>query len=412
MNVRNGFRPILILGLFCFGAASAVGQTIDYQIEVDTVYKEFTSEYFWAHSYLAAIPGAGKEGVPGVLIIAQKQLKNDRGDYYSGSYQLRSDDLGKTWSGPTAIPELAWTEEDGYDVALSGMVPQWHPQTGKVLAIGHCAIYDSRGTYIDRPGSQWVSYTAYDPKTDAWSRGQPLGERGQGDFGTAASCDQWLIESDGTLLVPVYVQSSQGSRWAVSVWKCKFDGQNLSVLAKGDLIARDKFRGMHEPSLAKFNGRYWLTIRTNDTAFVATSGDGLKYDLPVEWRFDDGKPLESQNTQQHWITHDEGLFLAYTRRTGDNDDIFRNRAPLFVAQIDPDRMVVLRKTERVLLPNRGVPLGNFGVSRVTPNETWVSAAECMWPYHGKPPIDRGAQGAILLSRILWSKPNAGATPPH
>ncbi|HQH52856.1 MAG TPA: exo-alpha-sialidase [Candidatus Hydrogenedentes bacterium] len=402
-NLRNVFLEVL--GLACFCAESSIAQTPDYQIIVETPYKELSNEFSWSHPYLAAIPPADHAGTPMVIMLAQKMLKNDAGDYYSGSYELRTGDLSMTWSGPTAVPELAWVKEDGYDMALSGMVPNWHPQTAKILAIGHCAMYDQTGTYIDRPGSQWVSYTVYDPQTGAWSRGQPLGQRGQDYFGTAASCDQWLIEPDGTVLAPVYVQPSQGARWAVAVWKCAFDGKSLSVVARGDLIARDRFRGMHEPSITKFRGLYWLTIRANDTAFVATSRDGLHFEPPIEWKFDDGQPLGSQNTQQHWITHHEGLFLAYTRKTGDNDDVFRNRAPLFIAQVDPDERVVLRSTERILLPNRGVPLGNFGVNHVTPYETWVSAGECMWPYHGKLPTDRGAEGAILVARIIWSNPN-------
>ena len=54
--------------------------------------------------------------------------------------------------------------------------------------------------------------------------------------------------------------------------------------------------------------------------------------------------------------------MVYTRRGANNDHVFRHRAPLFIAQVDPEKLVVLRVTERVVLPERGVPLGNFGVS--------------------------------------------------
>jgi hypothetical protein len=399
---------LLTVAFPCFLAGLAEAQAVDYQIRVETPYKEFTSKFFWAHAYLAAIPNAGKDGQPAVIMALQKQMKNHSGDYYSGVYQLRSDDLGKTWAGPTAIPELAWGKEDGYDFAISGLVPNWHPQTGKLLAISHCALYDKKGNYFDRRGSQWVWGSIYDPKTNAWSLGEPLGQRGQDYFCTAASCDQWLIEPDGTILAPVYVQPAKDSRWAACVWKCRFDGEKTSIVATGNVLARDTNRGTHEPSIAKFAGRYWLTIRTDTTALVATSRDGLHYDAPIEWKFDDGQPLGSQNTQQHWAVHSDALFLVYTRKTGDNDDIFRCRAPLFIAQVNTAKKTVMRRTERILLPNRGVPLGNFGVNDVTPNETWVSVAESMWPYHGKIPTDRGAEGAILIARILWSKPNAVA----
>ena len=53
------------------------------------------------------------------------------------------------------------------------------------------------------------------------------------------------------------------------------------------------------------------------------------------------------------------FFLVYTRRGADNDHIMRNRAPLFMAQVDPVRMQVLRGTERVLIPERGALAGEF-----------------------------------------------------
>jgi len=171
---------------------------------------------------------------------------------------------------------------------------------------------------------------------------------------------------------------------------------------------RDQTRGIHEPSLTRYAGRYWLTIRSDDSAFVTTSEDGLNYEPLAEWKFDDGAVLGSYNTQQHWVTHSGGLFLVYTRRGANNDHIFRHRAPLFMARVDPERKVVIRSTERVLLPERGVPMGNFGANNITPEETWVSVGENMWPYAGKPPTDRGAEGALLIARIRWNCPNIAA----
>jgi hypothetical protein len=105
------------------------------------------------------------------------------------------------------------------------------------------------------------------------------------------------------------------------------------------------------------------------------------------------------------VTHSDGLFLAYTRRGANNDEIFRHRAPVFIAQVDPEKLVVRRRSERIVFPNRGVPMGNFGASNVTPHETWITVGENMWPYQGKPPTDRGAEGAVLLGRIQWLRPN-------
>lgn len=65
------------------------------------------------------------------------------------------------------------------------------------------------------------------------------------------------------------------------------------------------------------------------------------------------------------------------RETSNNDHVFRHRAPLFIAQVDPQRLCVIRATERILVPQRGARLGNFGVTDVSQEETWVTVAEWM-----------------------------------
>ena len=72
---------------------------LDYRIEILTAHKELTNEFFWFHPYLAAIPGAGREGRPAIVLATQKHLTAD--DHYSNTHEMRSDDLGKTWSPPT-----------------------------------------------------------------------------------------------------------------------------------------------------------------------------------------------------------------------------------------------------------------------------------------------------------------------
>ena len=106
--------------------------------------------------------------------------------------------------------------------------------------------------------------------------------------------------------------------------------------------------------------------------------------------------MGSYNTQQHWVTHAEELYLAYTRRGASNDNVFRHRAPLFLARVHPERLVVERKTERILLPNLGQPFGNFGVCNVTPEETWVT--DCLQSAPAGHP-------SLYIARIHWSTPN-------
>ena len=123
---------------------------------------------------------------------------------------------------------------------------------------------------------------------------------------------------------------------------------------------------------------------------------------PRKWTFDDGAELGSYNTQAHWVTHHDGLFLSYTRRGADNENVIRHRAPLFLAQIDPARLVVVRATERVLVPNKGAQLGNFAVVDVNARESWVTTSEGMSP---GTPEKFGSNGRVYAARLIWARPN-------
>jgi hypothetical protein len=86
--------------------------------------------------------------------------------------------------------------------------------------------------------------------------------------------------------------------------------------------------------------------------------------------------------------------------------VMRHRAPLFFAEVDTERLVVLRATEQVLIPERGATLGNFGAVAITPSESWVTVSEGVWDEQIRA---RGAQGATFVSRVFWEAPDA-ATP--
>jgi hypothetical protein len=161
-------------------------------------------------------------------------------------------------------------------------------------------------------------------------------------------------------------------------------------------------RGLYEPSLIAFRGRYFLTLRNDLRGYVSVSDDGLTFAEPQPWRFDDGTELGSYNTQQHWLAHSDGLFLCYTRRGANNDHIMRHRAPLFLAQVDPETLRVLRRTEKVVVPERGAELGNFGASAISETESWITVSEGMFMKDSR---KRGAEGATFVARVQWAKPN-------
>lgn len=384
------------------GLTSLQAQTLPYQVKLDVMHQELSSDFCWFHPRVAAIPVADST-TPIVICTLQKHLGVS--DHYSGLYFMRSDDGGTTWTPPTLPKELDWKKVNGETIAVCDVTPGWHRQSGKLLAIGIKLRYSDAGEHLlDQPRSHQCAYATYDPKTGAWTEWRMLAmpDEETKHFLVGPGCVQWLVRPDGTLLVPMYFKSKDTERYQSTVLHCRFDGTTMELIEKGDELGLEEGRGLYEPSLALFQGTYYLTLRNDARGYVTTSQDGLHFDPVQPWTFDDGSELGSYNTQQHWLVHDQGLFLSYTRRGANNDHIARNRAPIFLAQVDPAKKQVIRATEKVLMPERGVMLGNFGAAAITPNESWVTDAEYMDEGKVHP---RGANGSVFAARVQWSQPN-------
>jgi hypothetical protein len=390
--------------LFLGAAGARAAEPLPFTVRAEPVLKELSPKFCWFHPRVAPLPGHGKNGQPAVIMTIQKHLAAD--DHYSGLYFLRTDDLGKTWSAPTEIPELAWQKgENNETIAVCDVTPGWHARSGKLIAVGIKLRYSPQGAQLlDKPRSHECAYATFDPITNKWTSWQMLAmpETDRKFFLVAPGCVQWLEQPDGTLLIPTYFKGPTGSDYQVTVLHCAFDGRNMKYLKHGDELAIQGGRGYCEPSLARFQDKYYLTLRNDARAYVTVSDDGLRFGPIKTWTFDDGKDLGSYNTQAHWLVHSGGLFLSYTRRGAGNDHITRNRAPLFVAQVDPEKLHVLRKTEQALLPERGVMLGNFGATAITAGESWVTDAEFIV---SAKPHPKGADGAVWLGRVKWTSPN-------
>ncbi len=399
--MRYGFVTCAMLALA--GGAVTAEEPLRFTVKTETILEHDDGKFLWFHPRVAVIPKMGRDGTPAALLTLQKHLHAS--DHYSGLYFMRSDDLGKSWTKPELPPELDWRKEsDTVDIAVADVTPGWHAPTGKVVAIGAEVRYNKKGQELDdRPRSNQTAYAVYDPQAGKWTSWKRLEMPKDDKFNFARSaCAQWLVQDDGKLLLPFYFGRNAKEPWGVTVVQCSFDGKKIKYVRHGTELELKVDRGLVEPSLARFKDKYYLTLRNDRKGYVTTSPDGLKYEPIKAWTFDDGQDLGSYNTQQHWLAHSDGLFLAYTRRGANNDHILRHRAPLFLAQVDPDKLHVLRATEQVLMPERGATLGNFGATVVTERESWVTDAEGVWNDAAR---KRGAKGATFLARVLWSKPN-------
>ena len=387
-------------------------EKLRYRLSLHVPTRLYDGRRCWCHPRAGIVPGAGKQGMPRV-VMTMNVLSVSGSDVFKAMYGLETDDLGQTWSPPRKLPGLAVrsTLVDGQrrPVAVSDFWPCWHRATNTLLGTGHSVVYTPDWKVVpDRPRA--TVYSTYDPQTEQWAPWQRLAMPDGEKFRHAgAGCTQRYDLPDGTVLLPIYYRPPGKNSRAIVV-RCSFDGQRLRVIGLGNELAiDDNTRGLHEPSLTRYQGEFFLTIRNDRRGYVTRSGDGLHFGPITPWRFDDGKELGNYNTQQHWVTHSDGLFLVYTRRAAHNDHVFRHRAPLFMARVDPKRLRVIRDSERIVVPERGARLGNFGVTDISPQETWITVAEWMqtWGPRYVLPVDNryGSDGSVFVARVRWSKPN-------
>ncbi|MEX0726659.1 MAG: exo-alpha-sialidase [Planctomycetaceae bacterium] len=409
-----------IFAVFCAVAApshhAAVAgdkEPLSYDIEVTKARKGYDGKMCWVHARAGTIP-AGAPGNPHdvpIVVMTTQKLQLDRFDVFYGLNEFRTDDLGKTWDGPREHASLdRRSPKEGVEIVPCDFTPKWHQKSGKLLGTGATFWYETTNNTIIEHSPSEIAYSVYDPEHHAWAEWKHVAmpDEPQYEF-VRAGCTQRVDLPNGDVLLPVYFNKATEPNLISAVIRCRFDGSELTFVEIGNGMSHPGGRGFAEPSLAKFGDWFYLTLRNDNFAAAARSSDGLHFEEAKPWTFDDGKELGSYNTQAHWVTHSDGLFLTYTRKGANNDHVFRHRAPLFMARVDPERMVVIRETEKILVPERGARQGNFGVTTVNEHETWVTVTE--WMQTNGPnyiiPVDnkRGADNSIFVAKIRWNKQN-------
>ena len=410
-------------------SAAGASEAVDFKIDRTVAHRGFDGETCWVHARAGAIPaGQGSNGSdrPLVVMTMQKLLLSGSDVFYA-LHETRSGDWGASWTPPVAqqsfVRQMMGGDSDkqptgaaiaphllkpGDETTVCDFAPQWHVASQRLLGLGQTVWYRNNRVMHVRP--RGVAYATYDPETHQWSRWRTVQLPGEPKFQNAGSGSVQRVDlPGGDILIPIYFKQPNDRQYSVTVCRCRFDGRELEYVEHGNELTVDIERGLYEPSLTRFQGRYYLTMRNDQHGYVSTSDDGLHFEPQHRWTFDDGRDLGNYNTQQHWVTHSEGLFLVYTRRGANNDHVFRHRAPLFIAQVDPQRLQVIRQTEQILVPERGARLGNFGVVDISPNETWVTVTEWMQPLGVE---KHGSDNSVYVARLKWNRPNevwSGAT---
>lgn len=376
-----------------------------YHLEVRPIIRGYDRKTCWVQARAGAIPTK-----PGCVVLTMQKLLLTGSDVFYELNELRTDDGGETWSGPIAHKDTLGRHDvsPGVEKVICDFSPQWHHASGTLLGTGHTALY-LNNVIMTENAPRHVAYSVYDFEKRTWIPWDTM-EMPKEDifFNCGAGCTQRWDCQDGTILLPIYANYKDNPFSQVVVVRCGFDGSKLTYLEHGNFLERNENRGYAEPSIARFHGRYYLTIRHDLRGYVSVSDDGLHWAEPKEWCFDHGLPLGNYNTQQHWVVGPEALYLVYTRNAGWNDHVFRNRAPLFMAEVDTNTLRVKRNTERIVVPDRGARLGNFNVTPINETETWIIAAEWMQNDnvgHGEIGAEfceqYGSDNTIWAARISW-----------
>jgi len=406
--------------------------SVSYSVEVETIFHGRRRNECWFEPTAALTP-PGRNGDASRVMVAASQLTgNDIGPHH----YTWTGDGGKTWSNPAESQALQVNPLENDVFERPWLSPCYHDASDTLLLIGAtCFTQD----VLPSPGIKgethalWsprakdmslqadLIYSQWDPDSEdclPWQRvaWQPLFR--DDDVTRVYSPDvcQRVELPDGDLLCPVTVSGRDG-RGQSAVLRLAWDGETLRAVARGNVLDCADVRGFHEPSLVRHGERCLLTIRNDVRAYVAESADGLNFSPPQPWTFDDGEELGSYNTQQHWLAHGDALFLVYTRRSELSNGVVRHRAPLFMAEVDPERVCVLRDTERIVMPENGARMGNFCTLDVDDREAWVITGEWLqqlvpgygegMPFfadagRGDSPYNRIQYiGDLLLARIVF-----------
>ncbi len=383
--------------------------SLDCRLELQTVCRGYDRKTCWVQTRAAVLPPHG-------AVITSQKLRLTGSDIFYAIHSAHSDDFGRTWSGFTEQRAFRPRRRpDGAYFYVSDFWPKWHATTGVLLGTGHTPLYRD-DELVSTPYPRSPAYSTYARDSRQWCDWRSLELPEDPFYNSGAGCAQRVDLSNGDVLLPIYFLSfeelSRGSRRrsSVAVLRCAFDGVALRYLEHGTILSVPAPRGLGEPSLAHWDNRFFLTLRNDERGYVTAGPDGIHFPPPVPWTFDDGEEIGNYNTQQHWIVHSDGLFLAYTRRGAGNDHVFRHRAPLFMARVDPDRLCLVRSSERVVVPERGARLGNFGTTSASPGESWVVVSE--WMQTNPPnPFDStvceryGSDNSVFIARIHWDRPN-------
>ena len=364
-----------------------------------TVQKFKFGEFNFKECYVHARGGALDEN--NLVLTMQKLNVAGCDDFYPISV-LTSADGGKSWTEPKEDSAFVTdVDADGLRRVGCDATHLFHKKTGTLIVAGHNACYEGTSNWPAKKYKRSTFYTTYDPACGKFAPINRIDLPADAyPMGAANGCCQYIEEENGDVLMPMAVFHEDAPS-GTSVFRLGFDGERFTVKEIGNELSYPVARGIGEASITRYKGKYYQTIRNDECALWSVSEDSLHFSEPKKWTWDTGYELPSYNTQAHWLQCDGKLYLVYTRKAGNNDHVFRHRAPLFMAEVDVENMCVLRHTEKIVVPERGARLGNFGVIQINENKAIITVTEWMQFYTGDAHIcaKHGSDNSLFVTVV-------------
>ncbi len=335
-------------------------------------------------------------------------------DFYGPVVYCTSIDRGKIWTAPELVPGLGRIPISGdIEEGVCDVVPDFHDASGKAVAIGHNVYYhngrlfDSLSDFrVESPGpklNRYPVYTVYDPQQGWCQKRRRLNhELFRNCSIYSCGCSQKIFNPQGKILIPMTFGLFDRKDRMVTTCQAEFDGDELKITGIGQVIELPRGRGLLEPSLVFHAGINYMTIRAEDDhGYVTSSRDGLRWDPIQPWCWENGTPLKMSSTQQHWLILGDKIYLIYNRENQENKNIFRWRAPLFIAEVDESTLRLKSQTEQIIIPCRSVGndpanipgMGNFHATQLDENEAIVTT--------GEEAMQNNYWGDTLLARLTF-----------
>ncbi len=363
-------------------------------ITAEIVLKGRMKNQCWFSPLMAAVPSSRSDACPTVYVHVTQQVGNDLGP----THILTTSDCGKRWSLPAESLALEQIPLENDTFESPTLAPVYHKKTGNLISFGNTVFSRDKmldagikceALAYDKLPERRNIFAVWNEGTGDWNNWKEMlvaghiAENGIVDI-LVQPCNQTVELEDGTILLPAVVKHKDMEFNRATTLICKFDGQNFMINDIGGLVGIDKPGGLHEPSMIGFGGRFLMTIRSDCEDFrmyFSQSNDGINWDGISAWCWDDGSEIETENTQQHWLSWNDELYLVYTRVNDMSNGVFRSRAPLFIARVDTQKYQLIRSSEKVVIPAKDARMGNFAVADITKNEAWVMAGEWIEQYN-------------------------------